>query len=155
MSTAYGWSLADQVTNVLGNLLLCGLFFIDWLRSLRQAPDRVGYMFGERPGRSVPYGLLELLGTIPYSFAFRFFRFARLRRTGWQLSDLSPRALARDIMASRAEAAVYITVSVAFLVIVLGAIFVLYFEVDEATAGADVDAFVAELWEWLVEKRKK
>ena len=25
MSTAYGWSLADQVTNVLGNLLLCGL----------------------------------------------------------------------------------------------------------------------------------
>lgn len=25
MSTAYGWSLADQVTNVLGNLMLCGL----------------------------------------------------------------------------------------------------------------------------------
>lgn len=122
------------------DLLLCGLFFVDWLRSLRQAPDRVGYMFGERPGRSVPYGLLELLGTIPYSFAFRFFRLARLWRVGWHLADLSPRALARDIAASRAEATVYLTVTVALLVILFGSIFVLLFELEEPSATIDTSS---------------
>lgn len=122
------------------DLLLCGLFFIDWLRSLKQAPNRVSYMFGDRPGRSVPYGLLELLGTIPYSFLFRFFRFARLWRVGWHMADLSPRALVRDISARRAEAAVYITVTVALLVILFGSIFVLLFELEEPTATIDTSA---------------
>ncbi len=142
--------VSTQIVLILAavDVVFCGLFFLDWLRSLIKAGDRFGYLFGTRPGRTMPYGLLELLGTIPLSFLFRLFRLARLRRTGWQLSDLSPRALVRDIVASRAEAAVYITVSVAFLVIVLGAIFVLYFEVDEAggTIGTASDA----LWWALV-----
>ncbi len=142
--------VSTQIVLILAavDVIFCGLFFLDWLRSLIKADDRVAYLVGARPGRSVPYGLFELLGTIPLSFLFRFFRLARLRRTGWQISDLAPRALARDIMASRAEAAVYITVSVAFLVIVLGAISVLYFEVDESsgTIGTASDA----LWWALV-----
>ena len=42
------------------DVIFCGLFFLDWLRSLVKADDRVSYLFGARPGRSVPYGLFEL-----------------------------------------------------------------------------------------------
>ncbi|MEA2026462.1 MAG: potassium channel family protein [Chloroflexota bacterium] len=128
----------------VADLLFCGLFFMDWVRSMIVAKDRVGYMFGERPGRSVPYGLLELVGAIPSSFLFRLFRLARLWRTGWHLRDLSPRALGRAIIAGRAEAAVYIIVTVAFLVVLFGSISVLLFELDDP--AANIESSSDALW---------
>ena len=49
-------------------------------------------------------------------------------------------ALARDIAASRAESTVYLTVTVALLVILFGSIFVLLFELEEPTATIDTSS---------------
>ena len=72
--------------------MLCGLFLVDFVRSLLVAPSRVVYLFGERPGRSLPYGSLELIGAVPILFYLRFFRVFRLIRAGWTFSDLKPRS---------------------------------------------------------------
>ena len=107
------------------------LFLADWFHSVAKARDRAAYLFGERIGRSLPYGVLELFGCVPYSFIFRLLRVLRLRRIGWRLSELTPRSLYRAVIESRAESAVLITGIVAFLVIVLGSILVLFIEHDE------------------------
>ena len=113
------------------DLFFVALFLADWLHSFATAKDRGAYLFGERKGRSLPYGVLELFGCVPYSFFFRLLRVFRLRRIGWRASELTPRFLYRAVLQSRAESAVLITAIVAFLVIVLGAISVLYIEHDE------------------------
>jgi voltage-gated potassium channel len=124
------------------DLLLCGLFLLDFARALIVAPNKVAYVFGERPGRSLPYGMLELIGAIPILFVLRFFRVFRLVRAGWTMSDLRPSALARAVLASRAGSAVYLTMIVTFLVLLFGSIAVLWFELPdpEANIASSTDA---------------
>jgi voltage-gated potassium channel Kch len=117
------------------DLMFCAVFFVDFVRSLLVAEGKVAYLFGERPGRSWPYGSLELVGAIPILFPLRFFRVFRLMRAGWTMSDLGPKALARAAMASRAGSAVYITVIVTFLVLLFGSITVLWFELPDPDAN--------------------
>jgi voltage-gated potassium channel len=134
-----------QMIIILGwvDLFFVVLFLIDWVHSLARAEDRLRYLFGDRLVRSTPYGVLELFGCIPYTFFFRMLRLVRFRRIGWRISDLRPRTLIRAVAASRAESAVLITFIVAFLVIVLGSISVLYFELAQPLATIDTaeDAF--------------
>jgi voltage-gated potassium channel Kch len=124
------------------DLLLCGLFLLDFARALIVAPNKVAYVFGERPGRSLPYGILELIGAIPILFVLRFFRVVRLMRAGWTMSDLKPPALARAVLASRAGSAVYLTMIVTFIVLLFGSIAVLWFELHdpEANIASSTDA---------------
>lgn len=125
------------------DMFFVALFLLDWFYSLAVAKGRVEYLFGERPGRSLPYGVLELFGCIPFSFAFRVLRVFRLRRIGWHLPDLTPGALYRAVMASRTESAVLITILISFLVIVGGSIAILFFELDQpiTTIDSAEDAF--------------
>lgn len=125
------------------DLFFVVLFLADWLHSLASAESRMRYLFGKRPLRSVPYGTIEFFGCLPYSFFFRFLRLARLRRVGWGWADLAPRSLYRAVLASRAESAVLITAIVSFLVIALGSIAILYFELDQPFSTIDnaEDAF--------------
>ena len=117
------------------DLMFCAVFFVDFVRSLLVAQSKVAYLFGERPARSWPYGSLELLGTVPVLFPLRFFRVFRLMRSGWTVSDLGPKTLARAVMASRAGSAVYITVIVTFLVLLFGSIAVLWYELPDPNAN--------------------
>jgi voltage-gated potassium channel len=128
---------------VLVDLFFCGLFLLDWFYSLATVEDRAHYLFGRRPGRSLPYGALELFGTVPGIFLLRVLRLARLRRMGWRMSDLSPRALYRAVAASRTESAVLVTLLVAFLVMVLSSMAILVYEYGHPLATIDTaeDAF--------------
>jgi voltage-gated potassium channel len=139
-------SVPTQIIQILlvMDLLLCGLFLADFARSLILAPNKVAYVFGERPGRSLPYGILELVGAIPALFFMRFFRVFRLVRVGWSTSDLTPSALARAVLASRAGSAVYITAIVTFLVLLFGSIAVLWFELSDA--DANINSSTDALW---------
>lgn len=130
------------------DIMFSALFFIDWVRSLVGAPSRRAYLFGERPGRSVPYGTFELLGTVPLSFALRFFRLFRLGRVGWRPRDLRPNRLFAAMVETRAQSALYITVVFAFLIIVLGALAILWFETDQP--GATIDSSTDAVWWALV-----
>jgi len=127
----------DQIIYILiaMDLMFCMVFFMDFVRSLLIAPSKVAYLFGERPGRTLPYGSLELIGAIPVLFYLRYFRIVRLMRAGWTLSDLSPKALARAVLASRAGSAIYITLIVTFLVLLFGSITVLWFELSDPDAN--------------------
>jgi voltage-gated potassium channel len=126
------------------DVLLCGLFLADFARSLIVAPNKVAYVFGDRPGRSLPYGILELIGAIPILFFLRFFRVFRLMRAGWTMSDLKPSALARSVLASRAGSALYLTVIVTFLVLLFGSIAVLWFELPDP--DANITSSTDALW---------
>jgi voltage-gated potassium channel len=119
------------------------LFLADWVHSVVVAESRMRYLFGARPFRSIPYGTVELIGCLPFSFVFRFLRLARLRRIGWRWYELTPRSLYRAVVSSRAESAVLITAIVSFLVIALGSISILYFEIDQPFSTIDnaEDAF--------------
>ncbi len=134
-----GFDTPDQIIYILVamDLMFCLVFLVDFVRSLLTAPSKTAYLFGERPGHSLPYGSLELIGAIPVLFYLRYFRIARLKRAGWALPDLSPKALTRAALASRASSAVYITLIVTFLVLLFGSISVLWFEL------ADPDANIA------------
>ena len=125
------------------DLFFVTLFLADWLHSLARAESRMRYLFGQRPFRSLPYGTIEFFGCLPFSFFFRFLRLARLRRIGWGWADLTPRSLYRAVLESRAESAVLITAIVTFLVIALGSIAILYFELDQPFSTIDnaEDAF--------------
>ena len=45
--------------------LFCLFFLADFGRSVVRAPDRRAYLVGDRPGRSLPTGIIDLLGSIP------------------------------------------------------------------------------------------
>ena len=85
--------------------LICVIFLLDVARSLSQAPSKRAYMFGERPGRSLPTGLVDLLGSLPGGGPLRFLRIFRLFRIRRLIPGRSPKRLIGDFLRSRAEAA--------------------------------------------------
>ncbi len=109
--------------------LICLIFLLDFARSLSRAPDRRAYMFGERPGRSLPTGVVDLLGSIPGGGALRLLRVFRLFRVRRLIHGRSPRRLIADFIRSRAEAAAYVVIIMALLVIVLGSSLIALVEV--------------------------
>jgi len=133
----FGFDTPDQIIYILVamDLMFCLVFLLDFVHSLLVAPSKTAYLFGDRPGRTLPYGSLELIGAVPVLFYLRYFRIARLMRAGWTLPDLSPKALTRAVLASRAGSAVYITLIVSFLVLMFGSIAVLWFELADPDAN--------------------
>lgn len=117
--------------------LICVIFLLDFARSLSQAPDRAAYLFGERPGRTLPTGVVDLLGSIPGGGAIRLLRVFRLFRVRRLIEGRSPRRLIADFVRSRAEAAAYVVVVMALLVIVLGASLVALVEVPNPDSNID------------------
>ncbi len=100
--------------------LLCLLFIGDFVRSLVRAPDRRAYLIGTSPGRSIPEGLVDLLGSVPAVPQLRAFRLFRLRRVARVIDGQRPRDLIRDVLARRAEAAAYLIIIATVLVMLIG-----------------------------------
>lgn len=143
-------SPVPQVDDVLrgADALICGIFLLDFARSLTQAPDRRAYLFGERPGRSIPHGIFDLLGSLPAVAVvwlgvpgavglLRLLRVFRLQRVGQVIEGRSPRALLRAFVASRAEAAAYVVIMCVLLVIVIGSSLIALVEVPNPNSNID------------------
>ena len=66
--------LRPETTDILHKLdtVICFFFFLDFLQSLRTAPNRLRYM--------VTWGWIDLLSSIPYVFLARWGRAARVAR---------------------------------------------------------------------------
>jgi hypothetical protein len=123
--------------------LFCLIFLVDFARSLAQAPSKAAYLFGERPGRSFPHGLTDLLGSIPSVGIFRAFRVFRLARVARIVRARGAASLAREFVERRAESAVYLIVVAALSVLLFGSIAIAYLEVglEDANIQSGSDAF--------------
>lgn len=120
--------------------LVCIIFLLDFARSLSRAPSKRVYLFGERPGRSLPTGVVDLLGSIPSALLFelgldraagmaRLLRIFRLIRVYRLVEGRSARSLIAAFVRSRAEAAAYVVIMAVLLVIVLGSSLIALVEV--------------------------
>jgi voltage-gated potassium channel len=126
--------------------VICGVFLIDFFLNLRRSRPRSEYFVKQR-------GWLDLLGSVP-SFGFfeftallRLARLSRLARIARILRRKNKRQLVQDVVRHRGEYAAFVTVLLAFLVLVLASVLVLQFESTspEATITTGGDA----LW-WAV-----
>jgi voltage-gated potassium channel Kch len=123
--------------------LLCLLFLVDFVRSLKRAPDKSAYVFGAQPGRTLPRGLLDLLSSIPGIGVFRFFRVFRLARVARILKAKGAKSLATEFLARRGESAIYIIALAAMFVLVVGSSMIAFVEpsVDDSNIKTGADAF--------------
>jgi voltage-gated potassium channel len=107
--------------------VICGVFLIDFALNLRRSRPRNQYFIKQR-------GWLDLLGSIP-SFGvfeltalFRLARLSRLTRIARILRGKNKKQLVQDVVSNRGEYAAFVTVLLAFLVLVLASVLVLQFE---------------------------
>jgi hypothetical protein len=141
---------SPEVVEVLraADALICAIFLIDVVRCFSWAPDKRAYLLGDRPGRSVPTGILVLLGCIPvtvllglglgrWAGAVRLLRAERLRRVNRVVEGRRPRDLVRAFVRSRAEAAAYVVVLAVLLVIVVGSSLIALVEVPNPDSNID------------------
>src|SRR5262245_57133345 len=107
-----------QVDDILlgTDTLLCVIFLFDVYRSWYYAPDRRAYVFGQSPGRSLPTGIVELIGAIPVLIPLRVLRVSRLVRARNDLRGRDPDEIVESIVERRAEAAAYFVALAAILV---------------------------------------
>jgi len=121
---------SPQVDTILASCdtLACLVFLFDFARSFRQAPVKSAYMFGERPGRTLPRGLFDLVGSIPglpVLRVLRIFGVARLART---VRASGSRGLAAEFLKRRHQAALYVIMLASFLVLLLGSSLIAFVE---------------------------
>ena len=74
LATSTFFTISDSTATILvyADYVLCGLFFLDFLRSLRRAPSKLAYL-----GR---WGWIDLLSSIPTVGVLRWGRAARVLR---------------------------------------------------------------------------
>jgi voltage-gated potassium channel len=115
------------------DILLCAVFFVDFLRSLYLAPDKRAYL---------RLGWLDLLGSIPAHPLLRLARLPRAVQAVRALRHKKRSQLAREMRENRPRSAFLITCLVAILVISVGSIAVLEFESrrPDANISAGADA---------------
>jgi hypothetical protein len=135
-----------QVDSILHSVdtLFCLLFLFDFARSFRHAPDRAVYMFGERPGRSIPLGLFDLLGSIPMLGVLRILRIFRVIRITRIVRAKGSRGLAAEFIRRRAEAAIYIIFIASMLVLLLGSTAIAF--IEPGAAGSNIESGGDAFW---------
>jgi voltage-gated potassium channel Kch len=135
-----------QVDSILQSVdtLFCVLFLLDFARSFRHAPNRMVYMFGEQPGRSMPTGLLDLLGSIPNVGLLRLLRIFRVIRIARIVRARGSRGLAAEFIHRRAEAAIYIIFIASMLVLLLGSSAIAF--IEPGAAGSNIESGGDAFW---------
>ena len=124
--------------------LLCLLFIGDFVRSLVRASDRRAYLVGSSPGRSIPTGVVDLLGSIPGVPVLRVLRLFRLRRVAQTLDGQRPRDVIRDVLDRRAEAAAYLIVIVTVLVMLIGSSAIAF--IEPPAPGSNIETGGDAFW---------
>jgi voltage-gated potassium channel Kch len=135
-----------QVDTILHSVdtLFCVLFLFDFARSFRHAPSKMTYMFGERPGRSMPLGLFDLLGSIPNVGILRLLRIFRVLRIARIVRARGSGGLAREFIQRRAEAAIYIIFIASMLVLLLGSSAIAF--IEPGAAGSNIESGGDAFW---------
>jgi voltage-gated potassium channel len=102
---------------------ICAVFLADFVMTLARARSKKGYFLNDR-------GWLDLLGSVPSLQVFRFgglFRLARLSRLARinrLLRAQDEEGIVRDVLTHRAQYAGFITILLAFLVLVTASVIV-------------------------------
>ncbi len=102
-----------QVLWIIDNLF-CLIFLTDFTMRLIKAPSKMGYLKWE--------GTTDFLGSIPAIPALRLFRLFRLTRVVRLLRIGGPSRILHEFIHRRSESALYVTISLAVLVITLGSL---------------------------------
>lgn len=110
------------------------LFLVDFLRSLRRAPDKRAYL---------KWGWVDLLGSIPLVLPLRIARLGRLVRAWRTLRLRRLSQVGEDLDQNRAQSAALIMVLLAMVVLTVATVAVLEFEsaVPRANLRTPQDAF--------------
>ena len=121
---------SPQVNDILAgtDTILCLIFLVDTAGSWWNAKDRVAYVIGERPGRSIPTGLADLLGSVPAILPLRILRLDRLRRIARDLRGREPGEVLEDILERRASVAAYVVAVASILVMLIGSSLMAFIE---------------------------
>ena len=133
-----------QAIFVATDTVLCVFFFVDVLRSATRAPSLRGYFLGVRPGRSIPFGILELIGSIPSLYLLRLFRLVRLIHVQDVVGSKHLPQLVAEFFRMRAETAAYVIVVVALLVLVIGSSLVV--NVESVAPGGNIKTGGEAIW---------
>jgi voltage-gated potassium channel len=126
--------------------LICVIFLFDFAMNLLRSKPKGDYFIGRR-------GWLDLLGSIPAFGVFRFTallrlaRISRLTRITRLMRGKKKKELVNDIVTHRGEYAGFVTVLLAFIVLVLSSAFVLQFE--SRSPDANIKTGGDALW-WSV-----
>jgi voltage-gated potassium channel len=115
---------------------LCIVFLLDFLRSLRRAPNKWAYFL--KGG-----GWLDLLGSIPLN-ALAIFRIARLFRIVRLLRKTTGGELRRMITSRLAQSTLLFTLVIALLLVFIIAAIVLYAE--HGATGANITDYHKAIW---------
>ncbi len=136
---------APQVDVILTSTdtLVCLLFLYDFGRSYRHAPVKRVYLFGEHPGRSLPRGVFDLLGSVPGLPLLRVLRIFRVARLTRVVRASGSRGLAAEFFKRRAESAVYVITLLSFVVLLVGSTLIAFVEpsADGSNIKTGGDAF--------------
>ncbi|HEY7968745.1 MAG TPA: potassium channel family protein [Candidatus Limnocylindrales bacterium] len=136
---------SPQVNDILAGMdtLLCVIFLVDTVGSWWNAKDRLAYVIGEHPGRSIPAGLADLLGSVPALLPLRILRLDRLRRIARDLRGREPGEVLEDILERRASVAAYVVAVASILVLLIGSSLIAF--IEPPAAGSNIktggDAF--------------
>ena len=124
--------------------LLCLLFLYDFGRSYRRAPVKRAYLFGEQPGRTLPRGVFDLLGSIPGIPILRVLRIFRVRRLTKVVRAGGSRGLAAEFFKRRAESAVYVITLLSFVVLLIGSTLIAF--VEPPAEGSNIKSGGDAFW---------
>jgi voltage-gated potassium channel Kch len=130
------FSSSDQQILTILEDSLCAVFLFDFFRSLRLAPDKLGYFF--KGG-----GWLDLLGSIPLS-AFAIFRVARLFRLVRLLRKMTGGELLRILTRHLAQSTLLFTLVVALLLVFTISWIVL--AAEQNAVGANIKNYHEAVW---------
>lgn len=123
------------------DLLICIVFFSDFLGQLYKAESRWRYLY--------TWGWIDLIASIPSVDAFRWARTARIIRILRVLRAIrSIRYMLRILGYYRRRSAVFVTSLVVFLSLAIGSMAILHFEMD-AEGSNITNAEDALWWAWV------
>jgi voltage-gated potassium channel len=134
-----------QLLTVYDNLI-CVIFLFDFAMNLTRSKPKRDYFVGRR-------GWLDLLGSIPtfgvlrFTALLRLARISRLTRITRLMRGKNKTELVKDIVTHRGQYAVFVTVLLAFIVLVLSSALVLQFE--SRSPDANIKTGGGALW-WSV-----
>ncbi len=129
---------SQQVLFIIDNLF-CLIFLADFFGRLIRAKPKRKYFFWQ--------GVTDLLGSIPAIPALRFFRIFRLFRVIRLLRVGGPKRILHEFVERRAQSVLYITITLAIILLAIGSIFVLFFE--EKSPDANIKSGRDAIW-WSI-----
>lgn len=133
------WSESTRTILSYADDVVCALFLVDFLITLRRAQDKKHYL--------LTWGWIDLLSSIPMIDALRWGRVARFMRILRVLRGVkSARALTHFMLGKRTESAVLASVLVALIVVVASSISVLEFEKPD---GGNIATAQDAMW-WSI-----